>query len=136
MDTSSVRRSEYIFDEAVAVRGRPLRRLPATAERTAVSAFFVERTGTFALCPIDILVYELLLAKVKLADSSVWLHIVCRWQLGIAIDGTPTGLTQLAKQDRGNRTPLFATAEKACTLAQLALICADQKIDQAPGLFF
>jgi hypothetical protein len=76
--------------------------LPATAERTAVSAFFVERTGTFALCPIDILVYELLLAKVKLADSSVWLHIACRWRLGIAIDWTPTGLTQLAKQDRGN----------------------------------
>jgi hypothetical protein len=42
----------------VAVRGRPLRRLPATAERTAVSAFFVERTGMFALWPIDILVYE------------------------------------------------------------------------------
>jgi hypothetical protein len=49
MDTSSARRSEYIFDEAVAVRGRPLRRLPATAERTAVSAFFVKRIGMFAL---------------------------------------------------------------------------------------
>jgi hypothetical protein len=30
------------------------------------------------------------------------LHIACRWRLGIVIDWTPTGLTQLAKQDRGN----------------------------------
>src|SRR5712691_7141541 len=65
-------------------------------------------------------------------------HLVCTLLIdgGSASPSTPTGLTQLAKQDRGNRTPLFSTAEKACTLAQFALVGADQKIDQAPGLFF
>jgi hypothetical protein len=76
--------------------------LPATAERTAVSAFFVERTGTFALCPIDILVYELLLAKAKLADWSVWLHIVCRWRLGIAIDTDRLDATGQTRPEKPN----------------------------------
>src|SRR3977135_4567084 len=74
------------------------------------------------------------LGKGKIGRLVRWFHVVVDG--GSASPSTPTGLTQLAKQDRGNRTPLFSTAEEACALAQFALVGADQKIDQAPGLFF
>jgi hypothetical protein len=48
MDTSSARRSEYILAEAVAARGRPLRRLLTAAERTVASVFFIARAGMAA----------------------------------------------------------------------------------------
>jgi hypothetical protein len=56
-DTSSIRRSEYIRDAAVAVRGLP-RRLLATIRRTVAAVLFVARAGMAALDSIDILVYE------------------------------------------------------------------------------
>jgi hypothetical protein len=44
-----VRRSEYIFEAAVAARGRPFRRVTANAERILASAFLVARADMVAL---------------------------------------------------------------------------------------
>jgi hypothetical protein len=48
MDTSSIRRSEYILEAAVAERGMPLRRLRTATLRTEFSVLFFARAGMAA----------------------------------------------------------------------------------------